>query len=579
MNRVRDRKEGASGRALATRPSGSGAITSTSSRPGDKYAVAFSENDDELALVEEGEPPEPKKRILVVGGTGLQGGAVVRKLLELNTSNSKSKGKFIVSVMTRTPDSEAAMALREVRAASHLSDGCRVQTELARVTRQMGVTIVKGDMDDPLGLDRAFGIASGATPGVHPTPGALSGVFGVSNYWLPTPSGQREMRHMRYLIDAAKRARVGHFIYSSIASCACEDGPFHGFEQGTGKHTSTLLGVRPRIRGGTEAMAGARRRRGGLSRPRAGIPHFESKREVEAHLKKSGVRFTIIRPSFLMDNFWHPSSPWAHPGTNVAMPFQPETVQQMVWSMDVGAMVAKAFDQEEEWIGAEVELAGDALTGPEIAAVFSAVTMRPMEYHQGPPPLLLRCCFSNAGWMQTHYFDTVGGKASIGGCRKLLPSLHTLEQTLLLNDWAGRPSDEFRQGACSCTTCDTWVYTLACPCCIAGYVAHDANSSVPLCCLATLCPWPLAPCAHAVVRGQLRQKYKLRGSGLLDCCCHFCCPLCALVQEAAEVRAARRDKVVPRPEDPDMAREELALVTVGAGRVGFGPQCGDLLVA
>ena len=78
-----------------------------------------------------------------------------------------------------------------------------------------------------------------------------------------------------------------HLQVDTCQTRACEDGPFHGFEQGTGKHTSTLLGVRPRIRGGTEAMAGARRRRGGLSRPRAGIPHFESKREVEAHLSSA----------------------------------------------------------------------------------------------------------------------------------------------------------------------------------------------------------------------------------------------------------------------------------------------------
>ena len=49
-----------------------------------------------------------------------------------------------------------------------------------------------------------------------------------------------------------------------------------------------------------------------------GIPHFESKREIEEHLKESGLRYTILRPApFFIDNFWHKTTPWAHPGERV----------------------------------------------------------------------------------------------------------------------------------------------------------------------------------------------------------------------------------------------------------------------
>eukprot|EP01051_Picozoa_sp_SAG22_P004825 SAG22_NODE_270_length_13234_cov_13.248573_1_plen_193_part_00 len=117
---------------------------------------------------------EVKMRVLVVGGTGLQGSAVVRQLLALD--------KFKVVVMTRNTDTAQTAAMRE-----------------------QDVTIVKGDMDDPLGLDRAFGIASGAMPGVHPTPGALHGVFCVVNYWVPSPDGQREILQAKNVVNAAKR--------------------------------------------------------------------------------------------------------------------------------------------------------------------------------------------------------------------------------------------------------------------------------------------------------------------------------------------------------------------------------------
>ena len=361
-------------------------------------------------------PPEPEPgadtRILVAGATGLQGGAVARRCLALG---------FTVAGLTRTPDSAQAQ-------------------ELAA----LGVTVVKGDMDDPLALDRALAIASGAPSGHHPTPGALYGVFGVQNYWMPAPSVDREVQQGRNLIDAAKRAGVRHFIYSSIGGCTQEAGPF--------------------------------RRRGGT-----GIPQFESKRRIEEHLKDSGLRYTILRPSFLMDNFWTDVTPWAHPETHVTMPAHPSTVQQMVraaaarpqaaaqltqaacctqvWSDDIGALSAKAFQQSEPdqatdpWLERELEVAGDALTGAQIAAVFSIVTGRHMKYRQGPPAALLRC-FSREAYMQTKYIDKVGFCANVGECRKLLPSMHTLEAALRANNWEGRPSDDFQQSLlCDCHTC------------------------------------------------------------------------------------------------------------------------------
>lgn len=323
-------------------------------------------------------------RILVAGATGLQGGAVARRCLGLG---------FTVAGLTRTPESPQSQALA-----------------------RLGVLMVKGDLDDPLALDRALGVASGAPPGHHPTPGALRGVFGVQNYWFPTPSADREVQQGRNLIDAAKRAGVLHFIFSSIGACTQEAGPF--------------------------------RRRGGT-----GIPQFESKRRIEEYLKESGLRYTILRPAFLMDNFWHPSTPWAHPQTHVVMPAHRNAMQQMVWSDDIGAMSAKAFQQadpsakSDPWLDRELELAGDQLTGPQIAAVFSIVTGRHMLYKRGPPNILLRC-FSREAYMQSKFIDEVGFCAHVGECRKLLPSMHTLEGALRANGFEGKPSRDFQQSVC-----------------------------------------------------------------------------------------------------------------------------------
>ena len=428
------------------------------------------------------------RRVLVAGATGMQGGAVVRHLLRL---------QFNVVAMTRTPDTARAHALTGA-----------------------GAVVVKGDMDDPLSLDRALALASGAQPGCHPHPGALYGVFAVQNYWHPTPSLEREVQQGTNLVDAAKRASVRHFIYSSMGSCTQEAGPWS--------------------------------RRGGT-----GIPQFESKRRLEEHLKQSGVPFTILRPAFFIDHFWNSNTPWAHPTSQIVMPARQGTVQQMVWSDDIGAMAAKAFQQGGGWLGRELEVAGDELTGPQIAAVFSIVTRRPMKYKRGPPMPLLRL-FSREGYMHSTFIDEVGCCAHLGECRKLLPSIHTLEQALRANGWEDRPSAGFGQSLCSCHTPDMWLRTACCPCCTAAWIAKSTRGTEEteeedetgtadafLCCVASICAFP---CVTAQLRGSARLRYGIIGSCPLDYCIALCCPPCAMVQQAAEVRL-RKSPLVPQKMD------------------------------
>ena len=58
------------------------------------------------------------------------------------------------------------------------------------------------------------------------------------------------------------------------------------------------------------------------------------------------------------------------------------------------------------------------------------------------------------------------------------------------------------------------------------------------------------PCALAVLRGHVRQQYGLVGSCPLDFCTVFSCPLCATVQQAAEIRY-RNTALIPHDMDRD----------------------------
>jgi uncharacterized protein YbjT (DUF2867 family) len=109
-----------------------------------------------------------RKKILVVGATGAQGGSVARNLL--------SRGKFDVRALTRKADSPAAQALRE-----------------------LGAEIVQGDLDDPASI-------SAALEGCY-------GVFGVTNYW---EHFEKEGQQGRNLVAAVAAANIHHFVFSTL---------------------------------------------------------------------------------------------------------------------------------------------------------------------------------------------------------------------------------------------------------------------------------------------------------------------------------------------------------------------------
>jgi uncharacterized protein YbjT (DUF2867 family) len=115
-----------------------------------------------------------KQVIVVFGGTGQQGGAVVRALLE--------RGEFAVRVPTRNMGSDAARALA------------------AR-----GVELVKADLLEPSSLRAAFEGAYGA--------------FLVTNPWDPGQR-QREFEIATAAVKAARAAGVQHLIWSTLPNAA-----------------------------------------------------------------------------------------------------------------------------------------------------------------------------------------------------------------------------------------------------------------------------------------------------------------------------------------------------------------------
>ena len=247
-----------------------------------------------------------------------------------------------------------------------------LQKPEAQALADRGAEVVQGDMEDRSAMERAL-------------EGAY-GVFSVQNYWETGYDG--EVQQGKTVADAAKAAGVEHFVYSSVGSA----------------HRQT------------------------------GIPHFESKWEVENHVRQIGLPYTILRPTAFMQN-WEWTREMILGGT-LAQPFDPDKPFQQVAVEDIGAFAAIAFESPDRWIGREVDLAGDEQSMTEIADTFSRVIGREVSYYQVPWDQFEEQMGEEAT-LNLRWINNVGYEADIAALRQEYPELTSFERYLRSHGWEG----------------------------------------------------------------------------------------------------------------------------------------------
>lgn len=289
--------------------------------------------------------------VLVTGATGRQGGALARLLL---------KRGHHVHAFVRSPGSPTARALE-----------------------QWGARLVPGDLEDPDSIERALrdvdAVFAMATP------------FGVGGL-------EGEVRHGRHLIDAAKLARVRHFLYSSVA----------GADQETG------------------------------------IPHFDTKHVVEGHLRQSGLPSTIVAPVWFMENFLGPSFAEGLRAGVLALALPPHQGLQMVPVADLAAFCARVLEWPDEFLGRRIEVASDEVTGEQAAALVSHVSGHKLRYEEVPLEVV-RASNEDLGRM-FEWFQRVGYHAHISALRRDYPEVgwHCFESWARVQDWEALPGTPWR---------------------------------------------------------------------------------------------------------------------------------------
>lgn len=235
----------------------------------------------------------------------------------------------------------------------------------AKALGDLGAIMVKGNFDDPASLAAA-----------------LDGVYGV--FVVTTAhNAETEIAQGRQFIEAAKAANVQHFVYTSVAKA----------------ETNT------------------------------GVPHFDSKYEVEKILYDSELNYSVVRPVEFMDNlhkYWRAqieAGSWPDP--------RPVTRRhQWIAAKDIGFFVGEAFDKPDEWLGKALNIAGEEMTLAEFIETLSDELGIEIKYRKISWEEFMA---GNGKEMTAMYrwFDNPGYQVDIDTLRSRYPNLSTWKDFFL----------------------------------------------------------------------------------------------------------------------------------------------------
>jgi len=201
-----------------------------------------------------------------------------------------------------------------------------VDSDKARALSAAGAEVVAADLDDEASLVRAM-------QGAH-------GAFCVTNYWEHFSPG-KELAQARNLAQAAKAAGIAHAIWS------------------------TLEDTRQRVPLSDDRMP--------TLMERYKVPHLDTKGEADAFFREAGVPTTFLRTSFYWDNLIHfgmAPKPGADGVLEFVLPMDDAKLPGIA-AEDIGRCAYGIFKAGDEFIGRTVGIAGEHLSGAEMAAAMA----------------------------------------------------------------------------------------------------------------------------------------------------------------------------------------------------------------
>jgi len=212
---------------------------------------------------------------------------------------------------------------------------------------------------------------------------AMTGMYGV---FLNTPVVPETIEMGQNAIDAAKASGVQYIVYSTYL----------------------------------------------FSDPELGRPDMV-KAVVEEYLRDSGLGYTVLRPVTFMENMNGKQEVMATVGFRD--PRNPTIKRQYISVDDIGLIAAEVFENPDEWNGRDQNIAGDELTNPELADMFSRLMGIPIKFEQTTwkewandrPPGFVK----QLGWHKRRSNFLV----DLATLRKQFPNMITYEDYLIKTGW------------------------------------------------------------------------------------------------------------------------------------------------
>ena len=239
----------------------------------------------------------------------------------------------------------------------------------ARAFAARGAELVRGDFDDRGSLLCA-----------------LRGVSAVFSVLRPDADRSDSERRQGFaLIEAARATGVCHFVHTSV----CE----------AGRHTQ-------------------------FSRWESGYwyrKYWTDKWDVEQAVRSAGFeQWTILKPAFLMDNFAEPKAGALFPhlrAGRIVTALWPQTRMQLIAGDDVGAYAAAAITAPTRFDRRNIDLAAEALSMAEVAAIISRVLARHVRA-EAVSPEEARAAGLSPGWVRSQeWTNEIGYRADLEALR------------------------------------------------------------------------------------------------------------------------------------------------------------------
>jgi uncharacterized protein YbjT (DUF2867 family) len=269
-----------------------------------------------------------------------------------------------------------------------------IHSEKAKKLAALGAEVVAGDVDDPQSLKKAF-------DGAH-------AAYCVTFFWEHF-SPDKEIAQARSMAEAAQAAGVAHVIWSTLE----DTGQWVPLDD---PRMPTLMG-------------------------KYKVPHFDGKGEANAIFTGMGLPVTLLNTSFYWDNLIHfGMGPKKGPDGRLAitMPMADKRLPGIA-AEDIGRCAYGIFKRGREFIGKTVGIAGEFLTGAQMAAALARALGRPVSYNAIEPEVFRNLGFPGAEDLGNMFqfkrdFETVFcGARSIDLSRSLNPSLQDFAAWLARN--------------------------------------------------------------------------------------------------------------------------------------------------